>query len=112
MTAFVPISARQTEYVSLRVDVEMTPELAKRLTERLRDRLINHVGDDRDDNGWDAATAPLDALMARAFDRQLSPLGEMYDVAGDDLWEDYTTWGEAWPSDQPALSRYRTEETP
>lgn len=106
-----PIPARQTVSVSLRVDVDMTPELGRRLTEHLRDLLINHVGDATDDEGWDAATAPLDALMARAFDRGLHPLAEMVDVSGEDLWEDFVTFGKAWPIDQPALSRYGPDTT-
>lgn len=104
------IPARQTVSVSLRVDIDMTPELGRRLTTHLRDLLINHVGDATDDEGWDAATAPLDALMARALDRGLHPIAEMVDVSGEDLWGDYVTFGEAWPVDQPAPSRYRTEE--
>ncbi len=99
------------ETLSLRVDVDMTPELGRRLTEHLRDLLINHVGDASDDEGWDAATAPLDALMARAFDRGLHPFAEMVDVSGEDLWEDFVTFGKAWPVDQPALSRYGPDTT-
>lgn len=83
---------RQTVNVRVIVDIDMTPELAERLTARLQDLLINHVGDAVDE-GWEAATAPLDALVARAFNRQLAPLSEMYDVAGDDLFEDYVTFG-------------------
>lgn len=88
------LSERQTEGFSVRLDVDMTPELAKRLADRLRDLLINYVGDATDDEGWDAATASLDALVARAFNRQLHPLAEMVEVSGEDLWEDWVTFGE------------------
>lgn len=83
-----------TESIDVRLTIDLSKELADRLTKRLRWLLIEHVGDATDDDGWDAATASLSALVARSFDRQTHPIAELADVAGDDLFEDYVTFGE------------------
>lgn len=91
------MTERRTDSISVRVDMDLTPELAAQWADHLRELLIHGPADISDDNGWDVHTAGLSALVARCLDRQFSPFAELQIVIDDDgaLDDDYVWFGKA-----------------
>jgi hypothetical protein len=80
--------------IDVKLSVDMTPELAERFIPRLREEIRRVEGDMRSsDEPFDVETADLASLVARAFDRQCSPLSLLNEVADSDMFDDYATFG-------------------
>jgi hypothetical protein len=82
--------------VSVRVDMDLAPELADLWKQRLLSILVDHIGDETGED-WNAHTATLSALVARGFDRQFSPFAELHAIIDEhDEWtEDFVWFGKA-----------------
>jgi hypothetical protein len=70
----------------LKVSISLSNALAERMRTRLFQELRKIEGDDPEVLALEHDIA---GLWARAIDRQLNPFDEVYDVSGEDLWDDY-----------------------